>query len=151
MNVFHLTWLRHFSSCLIKVELSKAMMIFIALNLLAVTACDRQTNKTLQDPPLTGIGIYMNNPFYWQYDQKPVMLIGGSVKDNLFQIRNPEQHLDLLRSVGGNYVRCTMSSRDSGNFKPYYQENELYDLDHWNVGQLGSDRRTGAGGGTAKR
>ena len=58
---------------------------------------------------------YQANPSYWQYRGKPVLLLGGSVEDNLFQIPDIEQHLDLLASVGGNYVRCTMSGRDDRN------------------------------------
>ena len=74
---------------------------------------------------------YREKPFYWQYKGKPVLLIGGSVEDNLFQIPGLEAHLDLLASVGGNYVRCTMSSRDEGDVWPFEQDAEtgLYDLD----------------------
>ena len=53
---------------------------------------------------------YSKNPFYWQYKGEPVLLLGGSIEDNLFQISDIEAHLDLLHAVGGNYVRCTMSS-----------------------------------------
>ena len=52
------------------------------------------------------------NPFYWQYKGVPVLLLGGSVEDDLFQINAIAAHLDLLQAVGGNYFRCTMSSRD---------------------------------------
>ena len=79
------------------------------------------------------IDIYAANPAYWQYGGRPVVLLGGSVEDNLFQIPGLEEHLDLLRSVGGNYVRCTMSSRDEGNVWPFKRlENGRYDLDAWN-------------------
>jgi len=73
---------------------------------------------------------YDLNPFYWQYKGKPVLLLGGSVEDNLFQIPDIEEHLDLLASVGGNYVRCTMSSRDEGNVWPFEKDptTGLYDL-----------------------
>lgn len=73
---------------------------------------------------------YAGNPFYWQYQGQPVLLLGGSVEDNLFQIPNLEEHLDLLRSVGGNYVRCTMSSRDEGDVWPFERDpaTGLYDL-----------------------
>ncbi len=37
---------------------------------------------------------YPQNPFYWQYKGKPVLLLGGSVEDNLFQIPDLEAHLD---------------------------------------------------------
>ena len=69
------------------------------------------------------------NPMYWQYNGEPVLLLGGTVDDNLFQINNLKEHLDVLASVGGNYVRCTMSSRDSGNVKPFVKENGLFNLD----------------------
>ena len=42
---------------------------------------------------------YDQNPFYWQHKGRPVLLIGGSVEDNLFQIPNLEAHLDLLKSL----------------------------------------------------
>lgn len=81
---------------------------------------------------------YPPNPFYWQYKGQPVILLGGSVEDNLFQIPDVEAHLDLLQSVGGNYVRCTMSSRDEGDVWPFERDAAmgLYDLtqpgvDYW--------------------
>jgi hypothetical protein len=49
-------------------------------------------------------------PTYLAYKGKPVLLLGGTVDDNLFQIEGLEQHLDLLVASGGNYVRNTMSS-----------------------------------------
>lgn len=70
-----------------------------------------------------------DHPRYWEYQGKPVLLLGGSVEDNLFQIPELEAHLDLLKSVGGNYVRNTMSSRDEGNVWPFAQrEDGKYDL-----------------------
>jgi hypothetical protein len=69
-------------------------------------------------------------PSYWEFEGRPVLLLGGSVEDNLFQIPDIEEHLELLHSVGGNYVRCTMSSRDEGNVWPYEKrEDGLYDLE----------------------
>ncbi|WP_277482942.1 hypothetical protein [Catalinimonas alkaloidigena] len=77
-----------------------------------------------------GIQIYQKNPFYWMYDGKPVLLIGGSMEDNLFQIEDLKAHLELLQSVGGNYVRCTMSARDEHNAKPFTRDAEgLFELD----------------------
>lgn len=72
---------------------------------------------------------YSENPFYWSYKGKPMLLIGGSVEDNLFQIKDLEAHLDLLASVGGNYIRCTMSSRDEGDVWPFAPGADgIYDL-----------------------
>ena len=80
----------------------------------------------------TRIGRSEPYPRYWEYKGSPVLLLGGSVEDNLFQIPGLTEHLDLLRSVGGNYVRCTMSGRDGGNVWPFARVGEYYDLDRWN-------------------
>jgi hypothetical protein len=87
-----------------------------------------------QDKGNQAIRIYEINPFYWEYKGSPVLLIGGSKQDNLFNHpEGLEEHLDVLKAAGGNYIRNTMSSRNPGNpwaFKKL--ENGLYDLDQWN-------------------
>jgi len=82
----------------------------------------------------TGIDISESYPQYWEYHGEPVLLLGGSDEDNLFQLPRLEQQLDLLASAGGNYVRNTMSSRDSGNVWAFYLDPESgsYDLNRWN-------------------
>jgi hypothetical protein len=80
---------------------------------------------------------YTQNPRYWQYKGEPVLLLGASDQDNLFN--HPgiwpfglESHLDLMVQNGGNYVRNTMSSRDHGNLWAFGRtENGLYDLNTW--------------------
>jgi len=76
---------------------------------------------------------YTENPRYWQYEGQPVLLLGGSDDDNLFQWTGSRltEQLDLLKSVGGNYVRCTMSGRDEGNVWPFKQVKGKYDLEQW--------------------
>lgn len=62
-----------------------------------------------------------------------MLLLGGSVEDNLFQTTDLAHQLDLLQQSGGNYVRNTMSSRDEGNLWPYEQHaSGKYDLDNPN-------------------
>ncbi|MCW9705267.1 DUF6298 domain-containing protein [Fodinibius salsisoli] len=78
---------------------------------------------------------YSENPWYWQYEGKPLVLIGGSNNDNLFQWTGSKltDHLDLLVSLGGNYVRNTMSDRDDGDAYAFKKlESGKYDLDQWN-------------------
>jgi len=84
--------------------------------------------------PGEAIAVSSIHPQYWQFRGKPVLLLGGSVEDNLFQVPNLEEQLDMLASVGGNYVRNTMSSRDEGNVWPFYFDGEKkqYDLNRWN-------------------
>lgn len=106
-----------------------------------------------------GIKIYSENPWYWEYRGKPVLLLGGSYEDNMFQFPNwyyghntpglsvgmtdwtLEQHLDKLVEVGGNYIRGSLSCRNYGNRFPYlkitgtpgnnFQKGDVYDLDRW--------------------
>ena len=79
---------------------------------------------------------YPNNPTYWQYKGEPVLLLGGSSNDNIFQqaFAGLDEELDKLASHGGNYIRCTMSSRDPGDALPFYRDEEtgLFDLNQWN-------------------
>ena len=78
------------------------------------------------------IQIYRENPRYWQYKGEPVLLIGGSVDDNLFQIPDLKAHLELLKSVGGNYVRSTMGWTEAVDVPPFKKVGDLYDLNQWN-------------------
>ena len=41
------------------------------------------------------------NRFYWMYKGEPVLLLGGSKEDNLFQIEGLAEHLDELVACGG--------------------------------------------------
>lgn len=71
---------------------------------------------------------------YFTFKGEPLLLLGGSDNDNLFQSANIEQQLDALKTAGGNYVRCTMSSRDEGDEWPFQfiEETGKYDLNRWN-------------------
>lgn len=78
---------------------------------------------------------YPENPKYWQYKGEPVLLLGGSKDDNLFQLPDLKTHLDSMAQVGGNYIRNTMSSRKNKGFEIYrfkQLENGTYDLNQWN-------------------
>ncbi|MDX1638473.1 MAG: hypothetical protein R3281_10920 [Balneolaceae bacterium] len=97
-------------------------------------SCSTNKESYHRNIPDLAIRPYEENPRYWQYKGDPVMLVGGSVQDNLFQVRDPEAQLDLLASVGGNYVRNTMSSRDEGDIWEFEQlENGKYDLGQLNT------------------
>ena len=80
---------------------------------------------------------WKENPYYWQYKNKPVMLLGASSDDNLFQWPAEKliPHLDSMKAVGANYVRNTMSDRNDRCFElyPYLRlPNGKYDLNQWN-------------------
>ena len=61
------------------------------------------------------------------------MLLGGSQTDHIFLHEGLEAHLDEIRSVGGNYVRNTMSQREGKELKPHrLLPNGTFDLGQWN-------------------
>jgi len=81
----------------------------------------------------TWIKPWEKNPRYWQYEGKPVLLLGATSNDNLFQNSNIETHLDSLKRAGGNVIRNTMSDRDPGDEKAFSITAEgKYDLERWN-------------------
>ncbi len=86
------------------------------------------------DDDFQGIKPFAQNQWYWQYKGEPAILIGGSDDDNLFQWAGKKltDHLDLLVSAGGNYVRNTMSDRDEGNIYAFKKLGNSYDLSQWN-------------------
>ncbi len=78
---------------------------------------------------------YQANSRYWEYKGRPVILLGGSKDDNLFQVPDVKQHLDLMKEVGANYIRNTMSDRLDQGFEvhPFQQRaNGKFDLERWN-------------------
>ncbi len=80
-----------------------------------------------------GIAVYTENASYWQFDGIPTLLLGASNNDNLFQSPQLEQEIKLLKSVGGNYLRCTMSSRDDGDVWPFMKNKDgTYDMQQYN-------------------
>ena len=78
---------------------------------------------------------WSKNPRYWQYKGQPVLLLGGSKDDSLFQIPDLKEHLDAMVRAGANYIRNTMSDRHDKGFEryPFRQlPGGKYDLDQWN-------------------
>lgn len=128
-----------------------SIIVIILLTAPALSSCRLVHRKKFEQEnrEANRIKPWPENPGYWQFKGEPVMLLGGSDQDNLFNHPNIgpagyEAHLDLLSSVGGNYIRNTMSSRDridqesdlynDDNLYPFYLEQEtgLYDLGRWN-------------------
>ena len=107
------------------------LALLIPVFLCSIAAQETKAEKDT-DMENNRIKIYAENPRYWQYKGEPILLIGGSVEDNLFQIPNLKEHLEVLKSAGGNYVRSTMSWVDEGDVPPHKKVGDLYDLNQWN-------------------
>jgi hypothetical protein len=110
-------------------QLLKILLIVFGTSFLWSCQTKNETGDRIQPWP--------ENPWFWQYKGEPLMLLGASSDDNLFQW--PEQmlipHLDSMKAVGANYVRNTMSDRRDRGFELYpfkILDNGGYDLDQWN-------------------
>lgn len=80
---------------------------------------------------------WKENPWYWSHNGKPVLLLGGSDDDNLFQWPQEKliPQLDRIVASGGNVIRNTMSDRQDGGYEvyPFLQlTSGKYDLSQWN-------------------
>lgn len=103
-------------------------LVAVLISLMTVAAAAAEPGANRMRP-------YAQNPFYWQYKGEPVVLLGGSRDDNLFQLPDLKQHLDEIRSVGANYIRNTMSDRNDQGFEVYPFKklpDGKYDLTQWN-------------------
>lgn len=93
-------------------------------------------NQVHAEKMIKAIQHYEKNAYYWQYKGQPVLLIGGSDDDGLFQFPNVKKHLEEIAAVGGNYVRNVMLQRvsDAGFEVSAFKENAngKFDLDQWN-------------------
>ena len=109
-----------------KINFNAGIVVLLAISLIAIS-CNSTGHVNDYIRP------YTDNPYYWQYKGDPVMLMGGTWQDNLFNHpEGLERHLDLLLENGGNYVRNTMSHRNTGNVFAYVQTDGKYDLDRFN-------------------
>lgn len=96
-------------------------------------SCETGSARKSFDEVGVPLRISPDNPWYWEYKGKPVLLLGGSDEDNLFN--HPAlmaENLDALAGCGGNYIRATLSSRDPGNVAPYEKVGGVFDLYRFN-------------------
>ncbi len=99
--------------------------------LTGVVAC---TSLTTEVANKDRIQPYSKNSYYWQFQGEPILLLGGSDDDNLFQIPELKSHLEAIKAAGGNYIRNTMSDRKDKGFEVYPFKrlpDGKYDLRQW--------------------
>ena len=110
---------------------SRYLQILLLLGMVALLSTPTARADDAKD--VNRIQPCTKNPRYWQYKGEPVMLLGASKTDHLFLIDDLEAHLDEMHSVGANYVRNTMSQRESKDLKPYkLLPDGMFDIDQWN-------------------
>jgi hypothetical protein len=110
-------------------QILAALLVCLISPLLQATAAEPGSHDSPRIQP------YSKNPRYWQYKGQPLLLLGGSKDDNLFQLPDLKQHLDQIRAAGGNYIRNTMSDRIDQGFELYPFKklpSGKFDLTQWN-------------------
>lgn len=95
-------------------------------------------SPALEAAETTTLKPWSENPWYWEYQGQPLLLLGGSDDDNPFQWPAEEliQQLDRLKAAGGNVIRNTMSDRRDKGFEVYafrQLDDGRYDLAQWNT------------------
>ncbi len=109
------------------------VIIFIAWFLVIQLGQKHISPNKIQNKIASPIQPSSTHKQYWSMNGENIMLLGGSIEDNLFQYKNFEEQLILLKSVGGNYVRNTMSSRDEGDVWAFAKnEDGRFNLNKWN-------------------
>lgn len=104
----------------------KSIILLLSLLILAAYSCAQKSSSDRIRPWKADLS-------YWQYKGEPVLLLGATDNDNLFQNVNLVSHIDSLRRFGGNYIRNTMSDRDPGDARAFAAlPGDKYDLDKWN-------------------
>ncbi len=107
------------------------VLLVLLISLLGMSC---QNTKQIPGTESSPVSVSDENPYYWQYNGKTVLLLGGTWQDNLFN--HPAglaEHLDLLKSAGGNYVRNTMSHRNEGNVFAFKREEDgRFNLNQFN-------------------
>ena len=89
------------------------VLVCVSLASAAFAAGDVMNDAPLKPWPV--------NCCYWSYHDEPVLLLGGSDDDNLFQWPEDDLvgQLDRLAAAGGNLIRNTMSDRNDKGFETY--------------------------------
>jgi hypothetical protein len=109
-----------------KLKQSHRLGIIMALAVTIAIPSIHATNAVRIQP-------YSKNPTYWQYQGKPVMLLGGSKTDHFFLLDDLKEHIDEIHAVGANYVRNTMSQREGIELKPHkLLPDGKFDMSQWN-------------------
>jgi len=110
------------------------LAVAIVLNAAGVSWLSAEDKNTDQIQP------YAKNPRYWQYEGKPVMLLGGNKWDAPFFVQDQKSVYDDLQAAGGNYLRYILKQRqgDSGQVTklvrifPFRKlSHGKYDLNQW--------------------
>jgi len=106
------------------------LVFCLAMTVVAATPNTEASPSALQP--------WAENSWYWSYRGKPVLLLGGSDDDNLFQWLEKDlvAQLDRLAEAGGNVIRNTMSDRQDKGFEVYHfqqRDDGKYDLNEWNA------------------
>jgi hypothetical protein len=109
---------------------TKTILVLYSILLSGLIGCTNSKQVTNSESQIMP---YSENPSYWQYKGQPVLLLGATDNDNIFQNTNLESHLDSLVAIGGNYIRNTMSDRDEGDERAFFRNADgAYDMNKWN-------------------
>lgn len=75
------------------------------------------------------------NPGFWQYQGRPIMLLGANKTDSPYLLPDQEAYYDELAALGGNYTRYVVKQRLDPSLVHLFPYKKLpdgrYDLNEW--------------------
>jgi len=78
---------------------SRVLLLLVAAAVVVNTS--GVSRLSAEDKNAKRIQPYTKNPRYWQYDGKPVLLLGGSKTDHIFLLDDLKPHFDEIAAAGG--------------------------------------------------
>jgi len=88
---------------------SRCLLLIAAAAVVLITA--GVSRLSAENKNADHIQPYAKNPRYWQYERKPVMLLGGNKWDAPFFVQDQKSVYDDLQAAGGNYLRYILKQR----------------------------------------
>ena len=88
---------------------SRCLLLIAAAVVVLITA--GVSRLSAEDKNADHIQPYAKNPRYWQYERKPVMLLGGNKWDAPFFVQDQKSVYDDLQAAGGNYLLYILKQR----------------------------------------
>jgi hypothetical protein len=81
---------------------------------------------------------YQQNHWFWQFEGRPVMLLGANETDSPFLLPDQQGYYDSLSELGGNFTRYNVKQRRVEGLVRLFPFKQLpdgrYDLNQWEEG-----------------
>lgn len=89
--------------------------LLLLLSLVLFFACGKEKKSQKANNADNAIQPLTENPAYWQYEGKPVLLLGASATLSIHDIKNVKNYVDSLSEYGMNYLPLALPQKSLQN------------------------------------